>query len=125
MLRVSAQYQQPPSLWFGGDGSWTEKDRALTLAHEVYKSGLCGDCGRPVDECSSGSYKVETRTCQPTAAVERWRKENKTTPPGVVLTAVKIEHEGGVNPTAASAPDWWKEQNGYNPDGTKKEQTDG
>ena len=121
VLKNSVRYQQPPSAWFGRDGTWTDRDRLLTIAYTLYEATLCSECGRTVEECSSNAYQVHTRTCNATAAIERWRKEHKKPPPGQVLSVERIERTGGINPTIASAPDWWKEQNGYNPDGSPKE----
>ncbi|MDI3330706.1 MAG: hypothetical protein QJR09_08220 [Micrococcus sp.] len=76
--------------------------------------GLCPDCGRPLTECGTGAYHVEERICGPSAAVARWRKENKDPAPGVVLSAVRTEPSEATlaNPTLASAPDWVKEKFG-------------
>lgn len=95
----------------GGDGSWTERDHLLTHAHSLYEMGLCPDCGRTLAECGSGTYHVETRICGPSAAVARWRKENKEPPPGIVLTTVRSEAAAD-SPTVASAPAWWREKYG-------------
>lgn len=74
--------------------------------------GLCPDCGRPIEDCKTGTYHVEERICGPSAAVHRWRKEHKDPPPGVVLTAVRSESTPD-SPTVASAPAWWREKHGY------------
>lgn len=121
VLKNSIRYQRPPSAWYGRGGEWTDRDHLLTLAHTLYEAALCPDCGRTVEECSRSAYTIETRTCNATAAVELWRKENKDPPPGQVLSAKRVEHAGGINPTTASAPQWWLEAHGYNPDGTPKE----
>lgn len=120
VLKNSVRYQRPPSAWFGRAGEWTDRDHLLTIAYTLYEATLCGDCGRPVDECRRDSYRVETRICRATAAVEQYRKTNKNPPPGTVLTAVKVD-ENGPSPTIASAPDWWKAKHGFNPDGSPKE----
>lgn len=98
----------------GGDGTWTDRDHLLTHAHTLYEMDLCPDCGRPLEECGSGHYHVETRICGPSAAVERWRKDNKDPAPGIVLSTVRGEaSEVSLNnPTLASAPDWVKKKFG-------------
>ncbi|VXA92269.1 conserved hypothetical protein [Citricoccus sp. K5] len=95
----------------GGDGTWTDRDHLLTHAHTLYQRMLCPDCGRTLTECGSGAYNVQTRICEPSAAIQRWRKENKDPAPGIVLFAVPSEAAAD-SPTVASAPAWWREKYG-------------
>lgn len=73
---------------------------------------LCPECGRSVETCRDGQWSVETRTCQPTAAVARWRDQNPKPAPGIVLSAVQRAVTPQDNPTLASAPDWVKARHG-------------
>lgn len=112
LLNTSVRYQRPPSAWVGGDGEWTDRDHLLTHAHSLYEAALCPDCGRPLVECESGTYTVQTRICGPSAAVAKWRRENKTPPDGVVLSTVRSEADAN-SATIESAPQWWKDKHGY------------
>lgn len=62
-----------------------------------------------MDVCASGNYDVSMRVCQPSAAVQRWRKENKDAPEGIVLSAVRAETTME-SPTMRSAPAWVREK---------------
>lgn len=110
LLDTSVRYQRPPSAWVGGDGEWTEKDHLLTHAHTLYQRSLCPDCGHTREACAAGAWAVTTRTCGPSAAVERWRKENPNPDPGTVVSVQPAATAQAA--TLESAPDWWREKYG-------------
>lgn len=54
-------------------------------------------------------WEVETRVCGPTAAAERWRKDNTDPGPGTRISTVQVTDDR-VAESLLSAPRWWIEQ---------------
>lgn len=56
--------------------AWTEEDRALMLARELYRSTLCKGCGHPIDKAwhpdNEGWFEVtQTFECHACTALRR------------------------------------------------------
>lgn len=109
MLESAQGFGQPPSSFLGGAGGWTDRDRLIIYAWTLYRAGLCPECGRPRQVCETGAWEVETRVCGPTAAAERWRKDNTKPEPGTRITTVQVTDDR-VAESLLSAPRWWVEQ---------------
>ena len=104
MLSTARTYQQPPTAWLGGDGSWTDRDRVITLAHTMYEAGLCPECGHHTSLCrGSHEFVAHVETCNAKAAIERKREEiSKSGDNHGVVVSARVEDEKqvvyGANP---------------------------
>lgn len=92
-----------------GDGTWSYHDKLLVRAVTVYRKTLCPSCGKPGRECEQ-DHQIETRTCGAEAAAEKYRKEHKDLPPGIMLTPVPSAVGEGQSAAAATMPDWMREK---------------
>ncbi|MDP9832994.1 hypothetical protein [Trueperella abortisuis] len=78
-LETAKAWQVRPLEFFGveGRGAWTETDRSLSVALELYERGKCPDCGIPrqiaYDPAMDGWFEVpdEATVCYACAARDR------------------------------------------------------
>lgn len=65
----------------GGKQRWTDSDRLLILAWQMYQDSLCNDCGqdreRAYNPDMDGWYEVKPIECHACAALEQHRDGQK------------------------------------------------
>lgn len=63
---------------YGRDPVWTDRDRLLIIAWELYSASLCEGCGqekhRAMNPDMSGFYEVQTYQCFACDALESYRR---------------------------------------------------
>lgn len=99
-LQTALKWGRRPLEFFGVEAgpAWTETDRVLAMALELYERSLCAECSQPRelawDPEMDGWFEVDDSTvCMACAERERWVKEVKEPQPGQKIT-VRFDAEG-------------------------------
>lgn len=82
----------------------------MEFAYTLYIEGMCGECGRPKDECrnpdNDGLYVADSVTCYAQAAVEEHTGQQGFKPdPGQRFYATEIDPELVTRRTFTPLPD--------------------
>ena len=93
-MRAAKSWSIPPLTLWGGDGTWTDRDRLLVQALHLYERGLCpGGCGQPMRIAHDDRFKEwwsrEHTICHACAALQG--EQSKTTPPPGQLAWVEFD----------------------------------
>lgn len=97
IIATAKEWGKPPSLWLGRDGSWTDQDTKLTLAHGIYQAEhICSGCDLPIRICESREFEVKTRVCSAKRAIEAWLKDHEKSTPelGLMLGVKAVGRDG-------------------------------
>ncbi|MFB6643166.1 hypothetical protein ACFCYF_38750 [Streptomyces chartreusis] len=93
-LELCDRWGIPHSRFLGGDGRWTDLDRAKALAWRVWQHGLCPECRTREDDWDAAkggdphAYVADTVRCRGCEAIEQERDQVPDGRPGY---GVKIQ----------------------------------
>lgn len=112
VIKTAQAWGKPPSFLLGGAGEWSEEDRTLAVAYQIYTEETCPECGQPMMVCrdpkNSGWFETKTATCYAAQAVGQRASEPGFKPsPGEIIYPV-LEKAAGSGTSYGAPPEGWE-----------------